>query len=186
MLKLNKETHTYSDETGKVYPSVTQLIDAAGLKSSYDSGTTYYTDLGEAVHKLLELYDKDDLGEYNPAYQPYLDAWIKFKKDYPGLDETIGEIKTGRKYKWHPIQIGGYQVLYEYSRPTGNHIELPLNTDSFAGTIDRVYSSTGKIKKRINIYISPDGYKVQEYENSDDVEIFNAVLKLYKWKNTRG
>lgn len=185
MLKLNKETHTYSDENGKVYPSVTQLIDAAGLKSTYDSGTTYYADLGEAVHKLLELYDKDDLGEYNPAYQPYLDSWIKFKNDYPGLDETLLDIKTGQKYKWHPIQTAGYQVLYEHHQLKGCHIELPLLNNTFAGTIDRIYSSTGKIKKRMAVYISPDGYKVEDHREVNDFLVFNAALILYIFKNTR-
>ena len=186
MLTLDKETHIYKDESGKIYPSVTEIIGSAGLKPSYDSGTTYYVDLGEAVHKLLELYDKDDLGEFVPAYQPYLDAWIKFRKDYQGLDETILDIKTGQKYKWHPIQTAGYQILYEYSRPKGNHIELSLASDSFCGTIDRAYSSTGKIKKRMVVYISKDGYKIEPHKDQNDVYIFKAALSLFLWKKNTG
>lgn len=179
------ENHVYTDEKGKSLPGVTQIIGEAGLKPSYDSGTTYYMDLGEAIHKLLELYDKDDLGEYLPAYQPYLDAWIKFKKDYPDLDETLLDLKTGQKYKWHPIQTAGYQILYEYSRPQGKHIELRLKADSFAGTIDRVYSSTGKIKNRMAVYISLEGYKVENHKNPNDLIVFNSALTLYQFKKTR-
>lgn len=183
MLQLN-EDHVYSNE-GKILPGVTEIIDSAGLKSSYDSGTTYYLDLGTAIHKLFELYDTDDLGEFLPAYQPYLDNWIKFRKDYKDLDETILDIKTGQKYKWHPIQTAGYQILYEYSRPQGNLIEVRLQSESFAGTIDRAYSSTGRIKKRMVVYVSSEEYKVIEHKNENDLAVFQAALTLYQFKKTR-
>ena len=176
MLTLD-ENHVYTNK-GKVLPGVTEIIDSAGLKPFYDSGTTYYLDLGTAIHKLFELYGTDDLGEFIPAYQPYLDNWIKFRRDYKDLDETLLDIKTGQKYKWHPIQTAGYKILYEYSRPQGNFIEVKLMTDSFAGTIDRVFSSTGRIKNRMVIYVSPEEYKIIEHKNENDLEV-------HQFKKTR-
>ena len=181
-----EENHVYKHD-GKEYPSVTQIIQEAGLKPEPFGDTSYYTGLGTVIHKLIELYDKDDLGEFNTAYMPYLGAWIGFKKYYPDLDETILDIKTGQKYKWHPIQTAGYQILYEFSRPKGNLIEVRLCNliYGFAGTVDRIYSSTGEIKNRMAVYINPEGYKVEKHDNIGDEEVFKAALILHNWKTTR-
>lgn len=85
----DEETHTYTLD-GKILPSITQAISAAGLVDA-----NWYTALGRfrgsAVHSATQLHDEDDLDEssldevygFEPGeLEAYLEQWRKFREDY--------------------------------------------------------------------------------------------------------
>lgn len=136
MLTFDVATHVYSDpETGVIYPSVTQVIKEAGLLGwTVQDDADWYMDRGSAVHEATALWDRGILDEstLDPQIRPYLDAWIKFRKEsgyspkiiekpllhvtyrYAGtIDRDCIEIKTGQYAPWHSLQIAAYAHLID-------------------------------------------------------------------------
>ena len=81
-LTFDHETHIYRVD-GAVVPSVTQILkplsDFSGIPPQVLEAKR---DLGTRVHEACHYFDEDDLDEdtIDADVEPYLDAWIKFKK----------------------------------------------------------------------------------------------------------
>jgi len=182
--------------SGNVIPGVTQIISESGfvdLSFVNEEYLAWKGDLGKKVHKATELYDQDDLNieTLNPTLKSYLDGWIKFENDYgfnvynielemyhplykfAGRLDRIGviaqdkkydyvlvDIKSGVKMKHHAIQLAGYELLYNYGKPRFE-----------------------QIKRRLCVYLNPDGYRVEEYKNVNDANVFLAALTMHNFKN---
>jgi len=185
--QFNEEKHEYTLD-GIVIPSVTQIIQDAGL-TNFDNVNKelldYKANIGRKVHTATELWDRGTLdGEgLHPILKRHLDGWIKFNKDFNfepikieirlfhatyrfagridriGMidkDETLVEIKSGGKQKVHEIQTGGYELLWCQDKK--------------------------KIKRRIAVYLSEDGYKIEEHKNPNDKNIFLSALTITNYK----
>lgn len=107
---LDEASHVYWDkEQKKNYDSVTTIIKALGLSRNYENISSFYSERGKAVHKVVELVDKGTLLEstVSDVIKPYLEGYRKFLRD------------SG--YKPHAWEVAlGHEVL------------------RFAGTIDKV------------------------------------------------
>ena len=141
-------THTYKI-SGKVVPSVTQVLNRAGLVDD-----SFYTadgaQRGTFVHEACELFDKNllDFDRLDPALEGYVEAWQSFRKLMPvkfdvieepfwseehGFGGTIdrahgdivGDIKTGQFPAWLALQLGGYSILRPASSAWG--VQLKSN-----------------------------------------------------------
>lgn len=91
--RFHAEDHRYTLD-GRVLPSVTQIIAPLINYSMVPAEALEYArDRGTAVHKTLELYDKNDLDEesLDEALKPYLAAWKKFIRDNNPKWGTIEE-----------------------------------------------------------------------------------------------
>ena len=185
--QFNEEKHEYT-LGGIVIPGVTQVIQDAGL-INFDGVNKelldYKADIGRKVHSATELYDSGILDEesLHPILKGYFDSWVKFRKDFKfepvkieaqlfhpiyrfagridriGMidkDETLVEIKSGGKQKVHEIQTAGYSLLWCQDKK--------------------------KIKRRIAVYLSEEGYKIEEHKNPSDKNIFIACLSIYNYK----
>lgn len=138
-------THTYRHrKTGAVWPSVTQVIDAAGLRDVrwYDAESVA---LGLAVHEWAQYIDDDAImSELTDArILPYVSALRRFVADTgyrtlarevvvwhdaytyagradwivtPGVREMMIDIKTGEPARWHAVQTAAY---FEAARACG-------------------------------------------------------------------
>lgn len=186
MLTFDETKHQYT-ENGLIIPSVTQIIEAAGL-----SDLTWIpkevleekSDLGKKVHKTTELYDLGilDLDSLHETLRGYLDSWIKFRKDYgfepeeiekqcfhplykfAGRVDRVGkrilvDIKSGTKQKSHAIQTMGYKILFDCER-----------------------AKSESIKERYAVYLKEDGYEVEPHKNQNDLNVFLAALTIYNFK----
>lgn len=174
-------------------PSVTQILKHFIPRWECDE---WYLERGKAVHKATELYDKGilDPDSVDPQIQGYLDAWVKFRKDYQfkpeliehqayhpvymyagiidrigisGEDRVLLDIKTGEPSKSDRLQIaGGYYSIF---MPVNICHPLYLHAD---GTYDkpRAYS-TKEIREAQNAWLSM-------------VTTFNYLMRegLIQWK----
>lgn len=183
-LTFDEQTHTYRVD-GVAVPSVTQVIDAAGLVNK-----TWYTDesrtIGKYVSDVTALHDLGGLGEIilEADIQPYLDAWIRFREESgceilgvedAGFSESFSvagrydrlvywhgkqwviDIKTGVAEPCHHLQTAGYVLLIE-SDP------LP-------------YFGRGCV------YLRADGrYNFVPHDDPADFDTFRACIALAHWK----
>lgn len=82
------ENHIYKFN-GEEWPSITQLLKHHNLTSNF------YTDAGasrgKAAHKIIELYDKGVLDNYewDQSLKPYLDGWKAFLKSTGWINDKI-------------------------------------------------------------------------------------------------
>jgi hypothetical protein len=185
-LTYNDINHEYKLD-GMTIPSVTQVLKGAGLVNLdfvNEQLLEEKADLGKKVHLTTELYDNGtlDLDELHPTLKAYLDQWIKFRKDfnfipteielqlfhklyrYAGRIDRVGlaqgvltelDIKSGMKFKHHAIQNAGYELLYNQGKKRGE-----------------------QVKKRMTVYLSTDGYKVEPHNNENDKNVFLSALTI--------
>jgi hypothetical protein len=183
-ITFNADEHLYTNEFGIEVPSATQLLKEFGI-SNYDNVDGRVLDaaanFGTNVHQTTHLFDINNLEYCDPQIQPYLDQWIKFRKEYnvngfqiieePLYSSTWGyagmpdrvfngiltDIKSGCKTVAHQIQTALYKILIEE------------NYDF-------------KIKERWVVYLQPDGYKVEKHKDRTDIQIAKSLAQLYQWK----
>jgi RecB family exonuclease len=189
-LEFDAESHVYKVD-GVPVPSVTQLL--APVKPDFSMVPPDVLErkrqLGAAVHLACELDDDDELEECDPAVQPYVDAWRKFKADtgaevlmneqqlysqrlrFAGTLDRVVRVRSGDVYlidlktsiampASYGVQLAGYQLLL-YEQP-------PILTLSRKG-----------------LRLSDDGtYKLVPFDNPNDLQAFMACLALHNWKNS--
>jgi hypothetical protein len=175
--------HEYFVE-GRRYPSVTQIIAGCGLIEGMEWFTDDARERGKNIHLATQYYDEGDLDEstIDPAYLPYLEAYKKFSREcfpkythiekrlynalygYAGTCDRVGfllgrnviiDIKSGSPARWHGLQMWAYRAC------------LPQETP---------FTCFG-------LYLRDNGtYKLEDYKNKNDIQIFRAACLVYKFK----
>ncbi len=193
MITFEESTHTYRDSDGDVVPSVTQILKP--LDTTFDRVNKDVLDaramLGKAVHLATELYDKGvlDWESLHPKVRPYLDQYINFKKakkvevianeqlvyhegmNYAGtLDRIITmdglpkqyvlDFKIGVPTHWHQIQLAGYQLA--------------------------VNNAGGSVAGRCGLYLRPDKYRYEPFDDPADRSVFIGAVSIYHFKDRKG
>lgn len=195
MVTLDEATHTYTDELGLIVPSVTGIIDClTDYLGIPEHVLDHKSQIGLAVHKACELYDKGELdwSTVSEVILPYLLAWIKFLEDtdfqvvlnehivyhkrhrYAGKLDRVGFIKG----RLATIDIKATVVI-------GPHVGVQL-----AGYHEAVNSVRKKADKSLNRYavqLKPDGkYRLVPFADKADYSVFLAQLTTYNWKMKHG
>jgi hypothetical protein len=189
VLRFDEAAHRYT-LGGRELPSVTTLIEAAGLVDLFGSAEdlAFWRDRGTAVHIGTELIDRDELDESTVAdeVRPYLDAWRRFRRESGFTPEhiemrlhhpvlryagTIDRIGTLRK---HPalidIKTGAQR------RATGVQLAAYAELAAANGICD-------KRIRRYGCYLQPDGtYQLVPYTDTRDIIAFVSALQLWKWR----
>jgi len=198
---LDKIKHTYTDETGKVYPSVTQLLKAANFYNYQAVNSDVLrraAQFGQAVHKATALLDRDNLGEYDPALDPYLNGWRKFRSDFfSSLQIRIIErplISTKYGFAGQPdrcfdnlTKSGGVVVDIK----TGQHEDWhSLQT---AGYDFLIREYLGKESPRTFehwvVHLMPEEYKIEPVDKNDiefNKKTFLSAVQIWHWRNSNG
>ncbi|HEY9874608.1 MAG TPA: PD-(D/E)XK nuclease family protein [Candidatus Obscuribacterales bacterium] len=176
---------------GREIPGVTKILNHFGivdLSFVHEDILRTCRDRGTNVHLLYALYDQGDLGEYDPAWNPWLNAWKKFLNDFKpeiiaveiplssrlwNLAGTIDriirtkeggviDIKTGVPQKATALQTAAYKILVEENFPNI------------------------KIKFRWTLKVEPDNYRIIEHKDRTDEHVFKGLVQAYNWKLNKG
>lgn len=181
MLTFDEKEHSYSVD-GRLVPGVTTVLAGVGLiDASWFS--EYAATRGTYVHEATALYDRGELDEesLDPALTGYLGAYKRFRREvfsgewqsietpsyhatgFAGTPDRVHpkmvvDIKSGAKLPWHPIQLAAYAIL-AHNCVNGYGIE------------------------RLGLYLHDDGtYKLYNYKNPNDFEVWRACLTVYNAK----
>ena len=138
-VNFDSETHTYTDDAGTEYPSVTTII-----KEVWPVDTRFYrstaSDRGTAIHEMTALIDSglatiDDMvgeeqyipirswctfvdrmgGEFAAVEEPFIHPTLHYAGTIDRILKTDGEVllldqKNGASAAWHELQLGAYAV----------------------------------------------------------------------------
>lgn len=182
MVTFDPDTHTYSTH-GVKYPSVTQVISAAGLYGDTSHFTEYSRDRGSYVHKAIELSISDELDtdSLDPVIQPYLDAWLRFVSEAGYVSEVCEKVMASEVFRFagtvdHIGHLNGHYCLLDVKTgaPAPAHA---IQTGAYAILLKHPGV------KRFSLYLTDEGkYKLVENKDRQDEQIFKSALALYFWK----
>lgn len=176
-----------------IIPSVTQIIQSAGLTdfSQVPASVLEASRLfGKAAHKACELWDNGELDEeaLDPALKPYLDGWKLFRQEYGFVLEKIEWQAYSPVYRFAGTidRIGKWRIddtLIIADIKTG--VDSPATAIQLAGyelLLRENLKPKGKIKK-LPVLLNGEGtYKIKEYSNKKDKDVFICALSLYNWR----
>jgi hypothetical protein len=191
MFSFDPVRHLYTLD-GKVLPSVTQilapLIDYSGVPPAVLERARR---LGQAVHRMTELYDIDDLDMDNlaPELMPYLTAWIKFRAETGFTPEGIEE------QHYHPaLRFAG--TLDRRGLIGGRPSVLDIKKMLVLGPIIGVQLAAYKelcIKKglpvedRYGLGLRNDGtYRLVPFTDKGDWPVFLSLLTIRNFEEKHG
>lgn len=191
-VSLNTETHTYSVD-GVEFPGVTKILQGAGLidlspiRLDVLEATRRF---GTACHRCCELHDLNDLNEnsLDKHLRPYLNAWIQFKKDYQFKIEAIEEIVYSKRYRYAGRLdrrgiIEGKRLILDIKTSSDFGATVPIQLSAYLEAFNEGKKQEEKAKRRLAVLLNGDGkYKVEEYKNKSDFNVFISALTIVNWK----
>lgn len=182
-------THTYTVDGVRV-PSVTQTLEAAGI-SDYSAVPAdrlrYAQELGSAVHRATELYDRDELDYDSIAgtiVEPYLEGWVEFRR-WTGFTPTFVERAgvaelAGARFGFTIDRVGTIKrQLYVLDIKTG----APSRSwgPQLAAYEHALFAHGGGHSLRAVVRLQPRPSLVPMTDKSD-LDVFRAALALETWK----
>lgn len=189
------ETHTYL-LAGKAIPSVTQVLERAGLVC-YDgipeAVLNRKAEIGTAAHSACWYEDEGDLDRSTvaPEVEGYLGAWVKFRQEtgfVPRLIEQRGiAVMAGMQYGYTLDREGllnGRDTLLEIKCTAGVEISWGPQLAAYEAALR---AQDGKMRQRVAVHLGPDGkYGLLRYSQVSDYQAFQAALMLEYWKRVKG
>lgn len=165
-------------------PSVTEILEMAGLTDYYDiSDKDYYFSLGHAVDYATQLVDENNLGECEDVVLPYVNGYKKFLEEtgfevlgnqvyvlseifgFQGTLDKFGKLWKRRAvidikcsaicYPWNHWQTAGYEIAHNEKHKQPNNIQ-----------------------DRYVLNLQPDKYKLTPCKNNKDFHIFKAAVVI--------
>jgi len=197
MIKFNDERHEYS-QNGIIIPSVTQVLTAAGL---YDMFGKVNRDVLEAAqvkgkygHLATEFYDNKtlDITTVHEIIIPYLDGWIKFRKDTGFKPRVIEERVYSKKHNY----AGTVDRIGPLDAETVVDIKLgeltpaaALQTAAYLEAYNSDKPPKDKAKDRLIVQLRNDGtYRLpkKSFYSKEDFTVFLACLNIKNWRARHG
>ena len=194
MIICDPESHIYTDtDTGRVIPNVTSIIEALGLSDFSKVNQDVMRraqEFGKAVHTACHLYDIGDLdmGSLDPALKPYLNAWIKFKKETEFVILESEQIVYSKKhdYAGTPDKIAmvyNLKTLIDIKSSTTMQKITKLQTAGYLIAANETKKFNEKVKKRMGVQLKDNGdYDIKPYNDKIDIPTFLAALTMTNWK----
>jgi hypothetical protein len=203
ILEFSPETHTYVVD-GMMVPSVTQLLDDAGLTPDYTAVPyrvrEHARQRGLHVDSACDLLDQDDLdwSSVHPECVPYVEAWSRFCAD-EGYEPVAGQIPV-----YHPLgyagtadslgRLNGQWVVVErkatarmsplYGLQLAGYSQAPYAAPTGGGPLRPVPWGT---PARLGVQLKRDGqYTLVIYDDdAEDMSAFLGIVALYRWRSLR-
>lgn len=192
-IEFRAQDHSYR-LNGVAVPSVTQIIKPL-YDFSYVNKKVMQSaqDFGTAVHETCDLYDKDDLviDTLDVNLRPYLDAWIKFKKDFCVKDGAPSEMIVHSELHRY---AGTLDKIFWYNK---KHYIVDLKTSVLDYRQTRVQLSGYKIaaqemkliprkSEEFTVRLRGDGdYRVGKACSFIDEVCFLSLINVNRWQNEK-
>jgi hypothetical protein len=186
-LTFNEEEHVYRWQ-GRVVPSVTAVIAAAGCMGDLSFIDPWYMRRGTALHKATKLWDEGRLDEatVDPAIAPHLRAWREFvtmnRADLEILESEHPRYNATYGYAGTPDRIALWRgKLAVIDLKAGGKMPFhALQLSGYAGMID-------DCEVRLAVHLGGDErWKLETYADRGDWQVFTSALALYQWKERNG
>ena len=191
VLNFDEATHTYTVD-GQDYPSITTVIEAAGLVN-YDmlpaDDLKFYQDRGTALHQAAWYDDEGDLDDrtVDPEVKPRLEAWRKLRREMQftvllsearRFDRTYGY--AGTPDRLVKLPNGERGVIELKSGPLQPAVRIQT-----AAQANLLEPQGGRLR-RFAAHLKADGsYSVKEFPVSEmrtDLSVFLCALTVFKWR----
>ena len=169
---------------GVSLPSVTQIIADAGLYGNTSYFTDYSRDRGSFVHKAIEYHLSGELSEetLDPVIVPYLDAWKRFQSEANYISDLCEERLASNVYRFagtidHIGYLDGHFCIIDVK----TSVVASAATGIQLAGYEILLSARGA--RRFALHLQDDGkYKLIEYKDRNDRNVFLAALALWGWK----
>lgn len=171
---------------GSKLPSVTKILQGAGvidLSGIPLDKLEVARQRGIDVHSACELYDLDNLQE---GYSnPYLDAWIEFRRDTGFMPLEIEKPVYSTRYRFAgtPDRVGMLNKLTIVDIKTSEDLSpaTALQTSGYELAYNEF--NDNKVKERVAVLLTAEGkYKIEPYRDKNDTNVFLAALSIFNWK----
>ena len=192
-LTFDAELHEYRLDNISV-PSVTQIIGGAGLSDFSKVNPDILKrsqSFGTATHLACTFNDKNqlDIKSLDPALEPYLEAWILFKRDF-GITEfkEIEKQVYSTKYQYAGCLdrltiINNELTLIEIKTTSIMPKTTKLQLAGYLIAFNEGKKFNEKIKNRIAVRLKGNGsYNTESYNDNIDISAFLGALALINWK----
>ena len=193
MDKLTLDVNHIYHYDGTIVPSVSEILTAAGL---VDFSTVPAERLeaarkfGNAVHLACELSDREtlDFGSLDLALVPYLMGWEIFKQEYLVELRAIEEQFYSPLYRFAGTidRIGSWRIddssLIIDIKSGIENPAIAIQLAAYGLLAKEIFGIKGKIR-RLAVYLNDKGtYRVKEYRDKNDMNIFLATLSVYNFR----
>jgi len=191
---------------GALVPSVTQLLDDAGLTPDYSvvppPVLKHARERGIHIDACCDLLDADDLDwrSVHPEALPYVEAWLAFR-DYEGFTPLAAQVPL-----YHPrygyagtadavgLLPGHRPVIVERKSTAKMAATYALQTAGYA--LDGLWCAPAgggtlapvpwERPARLGVQLKRDGsYALVPYDDPDDLAAFLGVVALGRWRGAR-
>lgn len=183
-----EKTHEYFVGADKV-PSVTTVLESerlVDLDGVPEALLEYSRGLGKAVHRATELNDVGDLDDatLDPAIEPYLKAWKRFRYDTGFVVESLERVVFNPVYRY----AGTLDRLGRFGGGRGVSAIIDIKTGAprkstgyqLAAYLGALPIVEQRNRRRFACHLLADGrYALVEYVKPSDWNVFLAALTLY-------
>lgn len=183
--------HVYT-VAGKRVPSVTQILSPLVDYSMVPRETLERArQLGQAVHRMSELYDLDDLDMDNLAdeLRPYLTAWIRFRAETGFVPETIEKrlFHPSLRFAGTPDRsglIGRRRAVIDIKKMLTLGPVIGLQLAAYRELFEKHGTP---VEDRYGLGLRADGtYRLVPYTDKGDWPAFLSLLTIRNWKEKNG
>lgn len=201
MLTYTDEDHQYRWNGMKV-PGVSEILQASGIVNfdhipidKREAGMHF----GKIVHKVCQYYDEDE--HYIEALEetdrdneqkimPYLNGWIKFKRDYNitkfvSIEQKLYSKRYNFAGRHDRIMLLNGNIILDIKTYVNSKMGGDLQLAGYSILWDENYPLE-KIKERIVVGLGQNDYGITVCKNKSDRFDFLVCLQVHNLKSKRG
>lgn len=192
MIPLNAaETHYVLN--GVEYPRVSNILEEAGVIDTRFF-KEYYATRGTFVHSACEYFDRDELGDYPGDIAPFVDGYIKFRKQVPMEIRWIELPVVNRVLKYgcridRVVNIGGRLGVLDLkcTKVKPSYVGQQTYAHKLAYNFAYAPQAQDRIKDRWALLLPGDGnYKLTPLTDENDLPAWiDSLRRFYDNANQR-
>jgi hypothetical protein len=189
VLTFDEASHSYHVD-GVYVPSVTTILKPLSQYGQVNPAVlAKAAELGTMVHAATELYDLGTLDEddLDPVLRPYLDAWIRFRKEVDFQPVTVEKRLYHATFGYCGTSdrtgiVRGKMAVVDIKKM----LTLGPTIGPQLAAYQEAHNREGAgITRRYALGLRRDGtYRLQEYTDPSDLPCFMSLLTIYKAEQT--